>query len=141
MTMYKSVGNYEIKENENYEILQVSHQGYLTEVLISIFDSRTSKEKNVKVSFDSSFSTRIADEGKILRSQYRDDINYDSNVKDNLIFQSEDSEYLNWFKKETNDVYSDDFDFIHYQIFALNEIADVISNTAPRIEEISDMDS
>ncbi len=84
------------------------------------------QNKILKITFDPALSYRNTDEGDLLRT-------IGKGLGDWSLFIVEGSEYLDWFNKESHDIYQSK-NITHYAIYTQNDCIDILSAYHPKVE-------
>ncbi len=113
-------------ENKYLESFSTDYDG-----LTILLKGSNTNEKALKITFSNYLAFRTANESYRLKSLHENKSYRCSFV--NGINISNDSEFLDWFKSETHDIYNESLP-IHYLICTNDDITDIISFDEPILE-------
>lgn len=129
--------NYDMDENwivyrddiipaDNYDVVSVSQECDGTRIVLE------GNKVTLQIQFWGVDSLRITDEGKRIRT-YNEVENlqeYRKNFIGKPLYTVDNSEFLDWLKKESAGFYTD---FVHYTIVTIDDIVDIATTFPPEI--------
>ena len=110
-----------------YTVISVSQDCKGTKIILE------GKRYSIQVKFMDIDSLRITDEGRRIRTYHEIESiqEYRKGFLGRPVFTVENSEFLDWLKKESAGIYTE---FTHYAIMTIDDIIDIAAIFPPRID-------
>jgi hypothetical protein len=113
-----------IPENEEFKNFYLLELNDGFDGLRIILRSEVKEDKEIEIFFTNYLSYRVVDELGFLKSS--------SGTSIFKLSITETSEYLDWFKEESLNVFKD-YNLMHYLIYGSNKVVEIIAGASPLI--------